>query len=232
MKERWQQLSRKFNALMPRERIMVLSAMIVAVAGIFYFLALDPLLTQKQRLTREVNEVRTTLKTAENTLKLQKTQADPDVARRSYRDSLRKQVAELDKSMKGLQKELVPPDQMAKLLEGMLSRNRGLQLVGLRKLPMQRFEVPGAGPAAPKPDTAATAAGKAAAQSERGIYQHGFELIVQGTYVDLHDYLARLEKLPWRMFWGRINMDADKYPRLTVTLTVHTLSLDKAWLIV
>lgn len=226
MKERWQQLSGKFNALKPRERIMVLTSMIVAVAGIFYFLALAPLLTQKQRLTQDVNEVRATLKTAENTLKLQKTQANPDVARRSYRDTLRKQVAELDQSMKGLQKELVPSDQMAKLLEGMLSRNRGLQLIGLRKLPMQRFEVPGAAPT----DRAATA--KAAAQSERGIYQHGFELIVRGTYVDLHDYLARLEKLPWQMFWSRINMDADNYPRLTVTLTVHTLSLDKAWLIV
>ncbi|MBI3936114.1 MAG: MSHA biogenesis protein MshJ, partial [Betaproteobacteria bacterium] len=44
--------------------------------------------------------------------------------------------------------------------------------------------------------------------------------------------LVQLEKLSWQMFWGRIAMDAERYPRLTVTLTVHTLSLDKAWLIV
>lgn len=230
MKERWQQLSGKFNALTLRERIMVLSGMIVAVAGIFYFLALDPLLMQKQRLARDINEARTGIKTAENALKSRKAQADPDAARRSYRDALRKQIAELDRSMQGLQKELVPPDQMAKLLEGMLSRNRGLQLISLRKLPVQRFEVAGAAPAAPKADAAATA--KAAAQPERGIYQHSFELIVQGSYADLHDYLARLEKLPWQMFWGKISMDAENHPKLTVTLTVHTLSLDKAWLIV
>ena len=34
------------------------------------------------------------------------------------------------------------------------------------------------------------------------------------------------------MFWGRINVSTEQYPRLRVTLTVQTLSLNKAWLIV
>lgn len=228
MKERWQQLAVKFNALTVRERIMVLSSMMVVVAGIFYFLAFDSMLAQKKRLTGEIDEARASLKTAENVLKLQNAQADPDTARRSYRDGLRKQVAELDKSMRGLQKNLVPPEQMAKLLEGMLARDRGLRLLSLRKLPVQRFEIAGAAAAAPKADGTA----KATAQPERGIYQHSFEMVIQGTYVDLYYYLARLEKLPWQMFWGKITMDGDNSPELTITLTIHTLSLDKAWLVV
>jgi MSHA biogenesis protein MshJ len=64
------------------------------------------------------------------------------------------------------------------------------------------------------------------------VFQHGFELTLQGSYADVHAYLAQLEKLPWRMFWGRISVNAEHHPRLRVTLTVLTLSLNKAWLIV
>lgn len=222
MKEQWQQLARKYDALALRERIIMLAATIAATSVFFYYLALDPLSAQKRRLTLDISEKRTAITTTENVLKLG-SQADPNATKRSHRDTLRKQIAELDGNMQGMQKELVPPDQMAKLLDGMLARDRGLQLLALRKLPVQRFETPG---------TALKTNTPGAAQSERGIYRHSFELIIQGSYVDLHDYLARLEKLPWHMFWGKISMDADNYPKLKVTLTVHTLSLDKAWLIV
>lgn len=207
-----------------RERVMVLASLIVATVAIFNFLVLDPLSVRKRQLTRELATARADITTTENLQKLQA--ADPDAVKRAYRDALRKQVAEIDENMKALQKTLVPPDQMAKLLEGMLSRDRGLQLVSLRKLPARRFEAPGA----PKADPAGTA--KAAAQPERGIYQHSFELTVQGSYGDLSNYLARLEKLPWQMFWGKVIVDAGHYPVIALTLTVHTLSLSKAWLIV
>ena len=222
MKEQWQQLARKYDALAPRERIIMLVAMIAVCAVFFYNLALDPLSARNRRLTLEIKEKRVAVTTAENVLKLG-SQADPAVPKRSHRDALRKQIEELDRNMQGMQKELVPPDQMPKLLDGMLARDRGLQLLALRTLPVQRFEISGTTQATITPGTA---------QSERGIYQHSFELIVQGSYADLHDYLARLEKLPWHMFWGKVSLEADNYPNLKVTLTVHTLSLDKAWLIV
>ncbi|MFN7085126.1 MAG: hypothetical protein ACK4N4_00695 [Burkholderiales bacterium] len=218
MKERWQQLAAKYEALALRERIVVLVAALAAVAAFFHLLAIDPLLAKQRRLAREIAEARAAIAKADEVLRLQTGQADPDAARRAQRDALRAELAELARNMQGMQKELVPPEQMAKLLEGMFARDRGLQLVSLRKLPVQRFERPGA-------------AQQAAAAGD-GLYQHSFELVLQGSYADLHDYLARLEKLPWRMFWGKIVMDAENYPKLRVTLTVHTLSVTKAWLTV
>jgi MSHA biogenesis protein MshJ len=64
------------------------------------------------------------------------------------------------------------------------------------------------------------------------VYQHSVEITLQGSYPELLEYLAQLEKLSWQMFWGRISVDTEQYPRLRVTLTVQTLSLNKAWLIV
>jgi MSHA biogenesis protein MshJ len=118
---------------------------------------------------------------------------------------------------------------MAKLLEEMLSRSRGLRLLSLRTLPVRRFETPGAASAGKAGDKTAK---PAPTDPERTVYQHSFEITLQGSYFELHDYLAQLEKLPWRMFWGRVSVNTEQYPRLRVTLTVQTLSLSRAWLIV
>jgi len=114
--------------------------LIIVTVALFQFFVLDPQQLQKRRLTQQINDARTSIKATENALKTQGIQADPEAVKRAYLEALRKQVAEIDKNMQGLQKGLVPPDQMAKLLEGMLARNRGLQLVSLHKLPVRRFE--------------------------------------------------------------------------------------------
>jgi MSHA biogenesis protein MshJ len=227
MKAEWLKLAAQFNARALRERLMVLFGLLFAVVALYDLVLLEPVLAKKRRAAKQVAETRTTTSALETTVKAQTQQSDPEASKRSYRDDLRKQIVEINKNMQGMQKSLVPPDQMTKLLEGVLARNRGLTLVALRKLPLQRFDASrnaAGGTAAAKPP--------GAAQPERTIYQHGFELTVQGSYSELHDYLARLEKLPWQMFWGKASLVTEQHPRLVLTLTVHTLSLSKSWLIV
>lgn len=227
MKEQWQKLSARFDALLVRERVLVLIGAIVGVALVFDALALQPLEARKKRLERQIADTRQNIKLAETALMPSEALIDPNAVKRSYRDALRKQLAEIDQSMQGLQRGFVAPERMAKLMEEMLARSRGLQLISLRTLPVQRFEAVGA--AAKLGDRTAKPAPR---ETERTIYQHSFEITLRGSYPDLHDYLAQLEKLPWQMFWGRISVNAEQYPRLRVTLTVQTLSLNKAWLIV
>jgi MSHA biogenesis protein MshJ len=56
------------------------------------------------------------------------------------------------------------------------------------------------------------------------------ELTVSGTYLDLLDYLGELEKLPTQLYWSALELDATRYPKHTMKVTVYTLSLDPAWL--
>lgn len=215
---------------MMRERVLVLVAVVVGTALVFDALALQPLELRKKRLAQQLTEARQNIKAADALMKAQEGVVDPDAVKRQYRDALRKQLADIDQGMQGLQRGLVPPERMAKLLEEMLSSGRGLRLVALRSLPPQRFETPGAAPAAKPADKGG--AKQAPKEPERTIYQHSVEITLEGSYTDLHDYLAQLEKLPSRMFWGRISVNTEQYPRLRVSLTVQTLSLSKAWLIV
>ncbi len=226
IRQQWQDWNARFAARALRERALMAASGVVVVVAAFNFLALESLSVQQKRLERQLTEARTAIKTGEAMISAGRGQADPDEVRRRYRDELRNQIAGIDGKLQGLQKQLVPPDQVSKLLEGVLTRDRGLALVSLRKLPVQRFQTAGAVKSAPD--------GKAApgASSDRSIYQHSFEIAVEGSYGDLHGYLARLEKLPWQLFWGKLDLDASAHPRLRLTLTVHTLSLNKSWLVV
>jgi MSHA biogenesis protein MshJ len=229
MRERWQKLAERFGALKPRERALVLVGAVVGVALVFDALVFQPAETRKKALERQIAEARQKLKVAEALMQTKEPVGDSHAVKKSYRDALRARLTEVNQNMVGAQQGMVPPERMARLLEDMLVGTRGLQLVSLRALPPKPFEHRSAAPA-PRP---ASKSGKPAPKDAgRVIFQHGFELTLQGTYRELHDYLARLEKLPWQMFWNRISVQTEQYPRLRVTITVQTLSLTKAWLIV
>jgi MSHA biogenesis protein MshJ len=222
MKERLKLLAGRFEALPARERKLIVAAALLAVAFLFYLLLLQPGLAAKKRVSTQVAEARKTLATLQE-LKARPGE-DPYAARRAERDALRKQLADVDRTMAQVQRGLVPPERTARLLEDVLRGGSGLQLVSLRTLPVRRFDAKGV--------PGAEGAG-GASDAERQLYQHGFEITVQGSYADLHHYLRRIEELPWRLFWNRISLSVDPqhYPKLSVTLTVQTISLNKAWLV-
>lgn len=225
--KRWKYWSALFNARSLRERALIAAGMVALVVAILDTLLLSPLAVQQKRLSAQLSEARTAIKAGEIMIAANSGQADPDEVKRRYRDELRKQIAEMDARLQGLQKQLVPPDEVAKLLEGVLKKERGLTLVSLRKLPVQRYQTSGA-----PVQSGAPAKPAANGSAERSIYQHSFEVSVEGSYAELFGYLTRLEALPWQLFWGKVTLEAEEQPKLRLTLTLHTLSLNKAWLVV
>lgn len=81
-------------------------------------------------------------------------------------------------------------------------------------------------PAAPSTMAPANAAPTPAG----GLYRHGVELQLEGSYADLLAYLQAMEALPQRMLWGSASLQVDQHPRCVLTLRVHTLSRDPHWL--
>ncbi|ELX08229.1 hypothetical protein Jab_2c02750 [Janthinobacterium sp. HH01] len=62
------------------------------------------------------------------------------------------------------------------------------------------------------------------------LYRHGVQLVLQGSYLEMIDYLEALEALPTQLFWGAAALDAEQYPQARLTLTLYTLSLDQKWI--
>jgi MSHA biogenesis protein MshJ len=68
-----------------------------------------------------------------------------------------------------------------------------------------------------------------AASGDAGIYRYGMRIEFRGSYNDIVRYLAALEALPWKVFWGQMNVEMVKYPTLKLVLTVYTLGLSEEW---
>lgn len=234
MKHLWQQYSAKMEAATLRERVLIFAAAALVLIALLNALLIEPELVKQRRLSREVAQRQGEIRTMQEQLQVMARvrQSDPDQVNRRELEALRKQTAELDATLADEQRKFAPPDRIGALLEEMLSRNSKLQLVDLRTLPVTALSVGGA-PAKPAAQAAKPAAGNPGASGAGGpIYRHGVEITVTGTYLDLLAYLRDLEKLPNQMYWGGLDLSVTAHPQVTLKLSVYTLSLDLAWLIV
>jgi MSHA biogenesis protein MshJ len=178
-------------------------------------------------LQKTADQARTELVAAQAQLQTIKAQlqVDPDAPRRAEIAALRNDLSNVETSLKKLENGLVAPEQMNALLERLLARHVSLKLLSFKSLtPINLAEaVAGAG----KP---ADEMKRLVSSSAPGLYKHGVELRLEGSYSDLHAWVAQLEAAPQKVLWGEVRFVVAEYPRAVLSLTVYTLSLEKSWL--
>jgi MSHA biogenesis protein MshJ len=218
MKKWWLRMEKRFGLLTRRERGVLLAGglAVIFILGYSWF---DSSLARQRVLAAQLSEVSaaTAMSKAQAQSVTIQLSRDPDERARVRIAKLTEQVNSLEAQMQGVNRGLVPPQQMARILEKMLARDARVKLVKLKTLPVSNLIERKDG----KQD-----AGQA------NVYKHGIEISLQGRYLDMLNYLDRLEALPWQMFWSEAKMDARDYPAVRITVTVFTLSLDRDWLVV
>lgn len=224
MKHLWEKLGQRYNQLKPRERLMVFFGVAALIVTVVFTAAIDGAQVRQKALAANIDRGRAELaqlqkQNAEITRALA---ADPDLAGRQRVAQLTEQLGAFDARLRGVQQSLVPPDKMVRVLEELLDRNPSVRLVSLRTLPVSAVVEPAA-------ENAADKSGKPVRSL---VYKHGIELTVEGGYLDLLAYQAKLEKLPWRMFFASTLVDSTGYPRVAMSVTLFTLSLEETWLVV
>ena len=238
MKKRWKQFAAKYAAMAPRERALLPGAICFAILMLGHLLIIEPALKQgrtlQQRLTQETNDL--TVAQAQLTVLRAKVN-NPDAEARAQLEALRVQARNVDDKFKQLQGSLVPPQDMSQWLSGLLQAQRGLQLVGLRTLPVTSVSdlVEGKKPtvaAVAAPAAPAASAAADTATPDAWLYRHGVEVTVRGSYPELLAYLRTLENMPRRVYWGELKLDAQQSPAVVMTLVVYTLSVEKTWWVI
>jgi MSHA biogenesis protein MshJ len=221
MKQLWEKYSARFDALSGRERSLLSLAVLAVIALLGETVLVEPLLARQKTIRLQIEQQGAELSAVQGQIAtIQPRLKDPDAPNRAALEQARKEIAAIDARLKGMEKTLVAPDRVAELLEDILKHNRSLKLVALRTLPVGTLVERKEGEA------------KSEKAVEGSIFKHGVEIAVQGSYGELLGYLAQIERLPQQMFWSKVRLKVDEYPKTTLTLTVYTLSLDKAWLVV
>jgi MSHA biogenesis protein MshJ len=236
MKQYWQKTASRIDALSLRERAIIFAMIVVLVITVVNMAFLDPLFANQKQLSGQLQAEQAQISRIQNEIRaMVKVQNDPDQANRERLQALRQQHVQMHSVLLDMQKGLVTPDKMTVLLEDILRQDGRLRLLSLKTLPATSLGDPVAADAKPGADKTTVSAlnlPKAGIEPavSGAVYKHGVEIVVQGSYLDMLNYMVALEAMPWQLFWGKARLTVEEYPKATLTLTLFTLSLDKRWL--
>jgi MSHA biogenesis protein MshJ len=200
-----------------RERALIFLGLALVLVFFLNAILIDPLRTRQKALAAESEKLRQELISLQAGLQsmLKGGSQDIDSANRARQAAAREALARANSRIAQEQRRFTPSDRMREVLAEMLERNKRLALVDLKTLPVA--------PLATAPATPGV---------NPGLFRHGIELTVSGSYADLYEYLKVLEHLPTQLYWGNAELAVAEYPSVTLKLTLYTVSFDRAWLIV
>lgn len=247
MMKQWDQFAEKINALSLRERGILFALLSVGLLLIANSLVIEPQLLKHKMLSDSVKREQAQIAAlqAEISQRAAGVLVDPNADMKKRLANTKKQIEELDQNLLDVHKNLVRPEKMADLLESILRRNRKLQLVSLKTMPVLNLAELSSSPANSKVgeggNSATTPAERATktktkinddseGETEGALYKHEVEIVVEGSYLDMLATLQELEALPEQVYWHSVTLSVLEYPTASLSVRVFTLSLDKKWL--
>lgn len=229
MKAQWKAWSDRFAAFNQREKYLVSGAVIALIALGGYNLVIDPALARKAIAQKQIAQYQMDMTTVgAQVAALQAQLKNPDAGTHAVLAEARDRLANLDRQLRDFDQQLVAPEKMTLVLQELLSSHRGLELVSLRTLAPLSILPSAADASVAKPGEPV----KPEAADSGNIYKHGIEIKVAGSYQDLVAYVNEVEHSSQHLLLGRMKLSVTKYPRVELTLTVYSLSLDRTWLVV
>jgi MSHA biogenesis protein MshJ len=198
----------RYEALSLRERAFV----VVAILGVLV-ITWDSLLMEPLRLKRSALDAELANASAFGVTAQSDDASDPRQVSMTRAGELQTQLQSLDAQLASTASGFVSSQRMIEVLHDMLGRQGRLGLVSIRNLPVTGL--------IPSPDAGAP---------PRPPYVHAIEIVIDGEYADILDYLAALEALPWKFRWTSLDLSTQGYPRNRVRIELSTLSLDSTWL--
>jgi len=212
-------LFKSIDALTLRERLFVFAAALIVVGGAWEAFLAAPLDAREQAASKQVEGARGRIAQLNESIQLAAqgmTDGMPNHRERLH--ALRQSVAEGEETMRIFTTDLVAPDQMRFVLEDLIRRQRGLELVSVSNLEVRSV-------VEDDEEQGATESG-----GGPRLYRHGVVLVLEGSYLDGLEYLQSVERLPWQLYWSRLEVETEDYPRSRIVIELHTMSLEKEWI--
>ena len=136
MSPRLQAMMRAFDARSLRERLLLAFAALAALYFVFHLSLLDPAEQRAKVLAQRIAAERADIARESPQIAMLENQLrDREGASRAQLDALKQQLEQQNDKFKAIEARLVPARDMPRLLQGLLARRPGLQLVSLRSLP-------------------------------------------------------------------------------------------------
>ncbi len=214
-----QRYADRLDAMSLRERVLIFLAVAVVIVAIADSALFDPISRRQKVNSQRIHQQEDEIHTMQGQVQAyaQARTGDDANAKRQRLEKRKLELAALDRELAAKRSELVPPERMAKMLHEIVKRNPDIELVSLRSLPATGLA---------QSLTAILGSGGLA------LYRHGIEITVSGSYLKMLAYVGQLERLPAKIMWGNMELQAAAYPAVTLKITLYTLSPEKTWLLI
>ena len=216
-----QRYADRLDAMSLRERVLIFLAVAVVIVGIADSALFEPILRRQKANSQSIQQQEDEIRTMRTQVQVyaQARTGDSANAKRQRLEKRRAELAALDRQLAAGQSELVPPERMAKMLSEIVKRNPDIELISLRSLAATGL-------------TQSLAPIPGSAPSGLALYRHGIEIAVSGSYLKMLNYVGQLERLPAKIMWGNMELQAGAYPVVTLKITLYTFSPEKTWLLI
>jgi MSHA biogenesis protein MshJ len=212
-------LAKKYEAMSLRERGFIVAALLGLGITCWDSMLMEPLRQSRLQLESELSTAGASGVVAQSA-----DLNDPRQVNLQRAGQLQTQMQELDAKISDTASGFVSSQKMIQVLNDVLDRQGRLELVSIRNLPVVSLI----------PAQAEAVADAPAPEAEAGPglppYIHAIEIVIDGQYADILDYLKSLETLPWKFRWSSLELRTQGYPSNRVRIELSTLSLDSTWL--
>jgi MSHA biogenesis protein MshJ len=199
----WAPIAARIDDMTLRQRTMLFATISLAFVALAHVILIEPLLVRQKSLIERSKRDQSQLSAVRAQIGdvLKKQEGDSEQA--ALRD-LEKRTAEAEQALTAKRQAFAAATRLPGLLQDLLGQGRGVKLEVLRVLPGAQLE------------------------GSSQLYRQGVEMTLTGSYLDLLQYLTRLEALPVKLLWGSADLQVDQYPTVRLRVQVYTLSAQRS----
>ena len=216
-------LAQRLDQMSLRERGLIFSVGVVLIYCLWQTMLMDPVIARTRMAEQRLNGARDKILIVDQAGAA--IAQDPAVIAQVRNHALQHRLDTLDAELASAAKGYVSPARMTDMLREMLAGQHSLRLISLMNLPVEsvsaRVFTVKTDPVADQPMDR---------QSDQGPFLHPVEIVVEGDYGAIVDYLHSLEQMPYQIHWQRVELIAGEYPNNRVRIVIGALSLSRQWI--
>lgn len=207
-----------------RDRIVAVSGVLLGVLLFWFVEFYLPVSTLRSQVAMQSEEIEKSI----TDLKAKKAVIDsvlqnPDTAGLLVRyQELNSKIADLSPKLMQFNEHYISEKDLTKLLHDLLKQTPGLTIEAFSTIPQNAHSGPQSQPEAKTTQNALPQATKPAGNVPL-IMSTQYRLIIRGTYFSVMTYLQHIEKLPWNIYWDKLDYQVKSYPTATATIEFYTL---------
>ena len=216
-------LIERLDKMSLRERGLIFAAAVALLYCIWQAAVMDPMMARARASEQRLTNVKQRTQVVDQVGAV--ASEDPAIAAAARNRSMSQRLSSLDAELTKAAQAYVAPERMPDMLKEMLAGQHGLRLISLRNLPVVSLSAP-AGLQASHTEPAVID------PNDRGPFLHPVEIVLDGDYLSIVNYLHSLENLPYQIHWQRLELTAGEYPNNRVRIEIGALSLSRNWITV